>query len=380
MARVVLAACAALFAAGFTSAADFKPLWEIEVANGNKATSPGWLSFSPDGKAVVAVVVHEGGNPRQYSYNLRIWDAASRKQRLTTDLGTGKVPSWGDPLADFPTDESVMTGGHALITRNLTSGSQLDTRYTGGMSDHAVWAVPDLRESFYLRRDPDRHGMPLELFIAQPSTSSMNSAGGGRFKMACRRTEIQPPRPGLRAECVALNPARTRVAVSFRDEASTSSQRHHALVLYSILTVDDFRLEPLTTIDNPHPGPVTAVAFAPNGRILATGGDDGSISLWDLTRPGPGVKPMATVDGVSNYRVFALAFRPDSRVLAAITWDKTKPNLLLIDVDTGKLVDSLRLERELTALAWSPDGRTLLTGGASGKIQAWDADALLKGD
>jgi WD40 repeat protein len=178
---------------------------------------------------------------------------------------------------------------------------------------------------------------------------------------------------------VVFNPARNRLVVSFRDGAATAARRH-AFVLYRIVTVDDFRLDPIAQVDNPHPGAVTAAAFAPNGRILATGADDGSVALWDATQLGANWKPLATVDGVSGYRVFALAFRPDWRVLAAVTWDKTRPNLLLIDVDAGKLLRAVRLERELLAVAWSPDGRTLLTGGGSGKIQAWDAEALLNGN
>lgn len=382
MARLLLAACMALVVAGFTSAADPGPLWEIDVAEGHKATHPGWLSFSPDGKAVVAVVVREGGDPRSYQYNLRVWNGSDRKQRFTADLGTGKVPGWGDPLAAFPTDESVLTGGQSLVVRDLADGRQLNSRYTGGMADHAVWAVPDLREQFHLRRDPDLHGQPLELFHQSTIDQFRNELGGRRapYQETTRQALIDPPREGLRAECVALNPARTRSVVAFRDEGAPSRTPRHGFVLYRIATIEEFRLEPIATIEKPHPGSVTAAAFTPNNRILATGSDDGSIALWDVTQTGTDWKPLAMIDGVSNFRVFALAFRPDWRILAAITWDKSKPNLLLIDVDAGKLVGSLRLERELTALAWSPDGRTLLTGGASGKIQAWDAEALLKGN
>ena len=88
----------------------------------------------------------------------------------------------------------------------------------------------------------------------------------------------------------------------------------------------------------------------------------------------------ATVTGLASHRVYALAFSNDWRYLAAVTWDKAKPNLLLIDVDTARSVRSLRLERQLTGVVWHPEGHTLLTAGASGKIQAWDVAALLKGN
>jgi WD40 repeat protein len=47
---------------------------------------------------------------------------------------------------------------------------------------------------------------------------------------------------------------------------------------------------------------------------------------------------------------------------------------------TGKLLQAVRLERELVAVAFSPDGGTLLTGNATGKIRAWDISTLMKGN
>jgi len=73
-----------------------------------------------------------------------------------------------------------------------------------------------------------------------------------------------------------------------------------------------------------------------------------------------------------------MAFSPDWRVLAAITWDAKKPNLYLIDADTGSLLRSRKVDRALTSVAWSLDGRTLLTGGHSGKFCGWDVEMLLK--
>ena len=153
----------------------------------------------------------------------------------------------------------------------------------------------------------------------------------------------------------------------------------HLLTLYHIKTMENLELELTGEATNPHPGPVTAVTFARNGRMLASGGEDGSIAIWDVSDHLL-VKPRATVTGLASHRVYALAFSNDWRYLAAVTWDKAKPNLLLIDVDTARSVRSLRLERQLTGVVWHPEGHTLLTAGASGKIQAWDVAALLKGN
>jgi WD40 repeat protein len=174
-----------------------------------------------------------------------------------------------------------------------------------------------------------------------------------------------------------MNLGRTQLAVAFRDDSPTGKRRH-GLVLHDIKTVEEFALTPVAEATNPHAAPISAITFARNGKTLATGGEDGSVALWDTDFIGSSWKPRASLEGIAQHRVSALAFSRDWSMLAAVTWDKSSPNLLLIDGDGGKLLKAVRLERELVSVAFSPDGRTLLTGSALGKLRAWDVPALLK--
>ena len=128
------------------------------------------MSYSPDGRAIVVVTARalpvrgEGSE-----YHLRVYDSHTRKERFNASLGASKSFHWSDDLASFPSDDTVMTGGQAIVVRNLENGSQTSSQPTGGLSDHAVWAVPDLKESFFLRRDPQRSIFP-----------SSSSTTGGR--------------------------------------------------------------------------------------------------------------------------------------------------------------------------------------------------------
>jgi WD40 repeat protein len=73
---------------------------------------------------------------------------------------------------------------------------------------------------------------------------------------------------------------------------------------------------PMRTLTG-HAYVVYAVAFSP-GRLLATGDSDGAVRLWD-TATG---NPIRVLTGHTD-SVHAAAFSPDGKLLATASWDKT---------------------------------------------------------
>ena len=67
-----------------------------------------------------------------------------------------------------------------------------------------------------------------------------------------------------------------------------------------------------------------------------------------------------------------LAIRPDGGRIAAL-YDEMPPTCRIITTETGQLVRTLALPGTRNLAAWSPDGTTLATPGADGKIYLWDA-------
>src|SRR5262245_32410776 len=128
-----------------------------------------------------------------------------------------------------------------------------------------------------------------------------------------------------------------------------------------------------------HVDAARAVAFSPDGKLLASGSDDQSIILWDLAQG----KPRAVLEGHGT-SVWNLVFSPDGKLLASgigqpspnrkSGWDFT---IKLWDVNTGKLQRSLEgCSSNVFSMTFSPDGKYLAAchnfGSGTGNVKLWD--------
>jgi WD40 repeat protein len=116
-----------------------------------------------------------------------------------------------------------------------------------------------------------------------------------------------------------------------------------------------------------HPGKIKALAFSPNGRILASGSEDRVVRLWDA-QTGSLVRALAGhAKGVE-----VVAFTPDGKLLVSSSADQT---MKIWDVDTGRLARSIQVTTQgihgLSSIAFSPDGQRMVSAlGAT--VGLWD--------
>jgi WD40 repeat protein len=117
------------------------------------------------------------------------------------------------------------------------------------------------------------------------------------------------------------------------------------------------------------PGQIRAVAYSPNGKILATGGEDRVISRWDMS----GGRELPSFPGHQGW-VNGVAFLPDGHSIASASgdgrlrvWDCKNPKRVTI-----KELQALGSKAPPVTLAVTGDGEHLASGDEDGVIRLWN--------
>ncbi len=231
-----------------------------------------------------------------------------------------------------------------------------------------VWDARTEREAFSLPAAPGKIALPYSAVAFSPDgrylvTGTLNGA-----------VQVWDAGTGQKVGTLDTHSREIFGVVFSRDgEHLASASRDGIVKLWDAKRLDKESLnekkEP-RTIRARLPGPSLNVAFSPDGRRLATGGEKNTVKIWDVQSG----QELKTLEGHSG-EVYAVAFSPvDGRWVASGGEDST---VKVWDSHTGTLVRSFRGHTGLVcSVAFSPDGRRLVSGSRDKTVKVWDLTQL----
>ncbi|HEV3067616.1 MAG TPA: helix-turn-helix domain-containing protein [Streptosporangiaceae bacterium] len=285
------------------------------------------VAFSPDGKVLAG-----GGSDGQ----VRLWDTAT-----------------GTPLAVIPHPQPVTSlawGGPGLL-------------FTGDADGYArAWHLPVP----YLLT-----GSPLNSIAFGPGDGTLAAGGAGlqMWNAGTRAMTAQAAIPGAvpdeNINAVAVSPGGNLIATGYSTGRLQLWRRGAGLTPLGRPRVASRSPAGFTN-------QVEFVAFRPDGKVLASAGDDGTVRLWNITNPARPM-PLAVIPDAHTF-VFSVAFSHGGHLLATASaddrvrlWNVTDP---AAPVRLGKALSGPA--NTAYSVAFSPGGRLLAVGSADRDIRLWD--------
>ena len=280
------------------------------------------LAFSPDSKTLAS-----GSEDK----TVKLWDAATGKELATLKGHTSHVSA----VAFSPDGKTLASGSYDKTVKlwDVATGKELPAPLKG---DTGV----------------------VTALAFSPDGKRLASGKWGNL----RGSEIKLWDMATGKELITLRayaPYNNSLGFSPEGKTLVSANGRGAVLLWDVATGKE-----VATLKGHPGGEVMAVAVSPDGKRVASAAWL-TIKLWDVATG-------KELDTLKGFKVKSVAFSPDGKTLAA---GGEGPWVRLFDVPTGKVKATLENGEDASRswVAFSPDGKTLATGGsADGRIKLWD--------
>ncbi|HJQ81363.1 MAG TPA: protein kinase [Lacipirellulaceae bacterium] len=339
------------------------------VVNNNGAAYT--VAFSPDGRRLAAgsdgaVKVWDWRNDRPLHTfpgheKRQISVAFSRDgRRLASGGWGGSIQLWdveaeGEPLRSFAesrkTREVVSAlafspDGRWLATARYGRRVDMWDTTTGGL----LHKLPHSGLVLCVAVSPD--GLRLAS-AGEDRTVHIWDATTGREVLALRGHTDQ-------CGCVAFSPDGRRLA---------SASKDGTIRLWDATPLEDHERQEVLNFTG-HDNEIWSLAVSPDGQKIASAGHTMRAKVWNSRTK------LVSEEFIGQMRVvFCVAWHPEGQRIAFAGWDGESFTVKVWEVQTGqKVLFTLPGGmNEFFAVAFSPDGRYLVTGSANKTVQVWDA-------
>lgn len=298
------------------------------------------VAFSPDGSRLAT---------GSHDHTLRLWETATGSEGLPLEGHQAPVRA----VAVAPGGTLLATGAFddTVRLRDLRDGRSLQTLpHPGGVLAVALSADGRLLASgggdghihvWDAASGARRHDLP-----GHPGgVWALAFVGGGTLVSAGedRLLRVWQADSGKQLRAIRGHAGAVRcLAVSPDGRTLASGGEDQTLRLWDLATGAERRHVEA-------PGWITALAYAPNGQVLASAGSGGRVCLWDAATG----RQLGTCD------------RSPARQEAEPLVVPKGPEVIVCDAGPGR-------NRAVQALAFAPDGRTLLTAEQDGAVLVWE--------
>jgi WD40 repeat protein len=126
---------------------------------------------------------------------------------------------------------------------------------------------------------------------------------------------------------------------------------------------------------SPKVGEIRSLSFSPDGKLLAAGTRYGITKVWETAKG----EEVASLKGKHGAEVWGVAFAPDGKTLATADGDWNRPSdIVLWDASTWKERARLKHTNEVLCVAFHPKKPILAAGAWDKTVRVWDLTDLLK--
>jgi RNA polymerase sigma factor (sigma-70 family) len=302
-----------------------------------------WVAaFSPNGKTLAVAF---------WDKTIKVWDVASRQE-----LHTITSDDHAFICAAFSPDGQTLATGYMIAGGKPFVGVRLWDLATG-----------------QVRRDLRGHTENVYAVAFHPDGKTLLSSSRDGIRFWDVETGLQRrsfPKEGIYFNSASYSPDGKIIALA------GGSQSEGYELPGTVRLLDGASGATLGELTG-HTSYAYVVAFSPDGKTLATSDYRGMVRLWDVE------SRRKKAELKHNWPVVSLAFSRDGRVLAAaggkhdqasLNWIVQAPGEVKFwDVRSAKELATMQSDpAPALPVAFSPDGKTLVTGAADGTVKLWD--------